>query len=75
MFAEFVAPYIKQTVDGIRSLGCYAIKHTGEQNAAPKTIMGVAIGKSRNFRELTIADALGKNEAFSLRPVERGECN
>lgn len=28
MFAEFITPYLKQTIDGIRSLGCYAIKHT-----------------------------------------------
>ncbi|MDD5706104.1 MAG: uroporphyrinogen decarboxylase family protein [Kiritimatiellae bacterium] len=28
MFAEFVTPYLKQTIDGIRALGCYAIKHT-----------------------------------------------
>jgi uroporphyrinogen decarboxylase len=28
LFAEFVTPYLKQTIDGIRSMGCYAIKHT-----------------------------------------------
>lgn len=28
MFSEFITPYLKQTVDGIRSMGCFAIKHT-----------------------------------------------
>lgn len=28
MFAEFITPYLKQTIDGIRSMGCIAIKHT-----------------------------------------------
>lgn len=28
MFAEFVTPYLKQVIDGIRSMGCYAIKHS-----------------------------------------------
>lgn len=28
MFAEFITPYLKQTIDGIRALGCYAVKHT-----------------------------------------------
>jgi uroporphyrinogen decarboxylase len=28
MFAEFITPYLKQTIDGIRALGCYAIKHS-----------------------------------------------
>jgi uroporphyrinogen decarboxylase len=28
MFAEFITPYLKQTIEGIRSMGCYAIKHT-----------------------------------------------
>lgn len=28
MFAEFITPYLKQTIDEIRSMGCYAIKHT-----------------------------------------------
>ena len=28
MFAEFITPYLKQTIGGIRALGCYAIKHS-----------------------------------------------
>lgn len=28
MFNEFITPYLKQTIDGIRSMGCYAIKHS-----------------------------------------------
>ena len=28
MFAEFITPYLKQTIDGIRAMGCYAIKHS-----------------------------------------------
>ena len=28
MFGEFITPYLKQTIDGIRSMGCYAIKHS-----------------------------------------------
>ena len=28
MFAEFITPYLKQTIEAIRSMGCYAIKHS-----------------------------------------------
>lgn len=28
MFEEFITPYLKQTVDGIRAMDCYAIKHS-----------------------------------------------
>ena len=27
-FAEFITPYLRMTIEGIRSMGCYAIKHT-----------------------------------------------
>ncbi len=43
MFGEFITPYLKQTIDEIRSMDCYAIKHT-DGNLMPVIDQIVACG-------------------------------